>query len=493
MLRHLLLSVILLGTFWGKAQPLALYTDNPRYFAYKDQPIVLVGSGEHYGAVLNPDFDYKTYFVTLKKAGINYTRIFTGQYAESYDPGTFGIPKNTLGPAKGRLRTPYPRSNEDGYIFGGNKFDLSRWDEQYWKRLKDVVATAQTNGVIVEITLFTSLYTDDGWRSSPLCAEANLGQTEEVVKNEAFTLKNKRIVAYQSLFVKRMARELNEFDNVLYEIQNEPWADGGVRGEEVKQRDTIAPAHAEAWQKNVEYANPDRMAWQMHMAQVLHDAESALPKKHLIARNHANFRGKIGQKDQHASVYHFHYAHPNAVTDNWHLGQPICCDETGFNGTGDDPYRRQAWRFFLAGGAMFNHLDYSFTVEHPDGTDQQDAPGGGSPKLRQQLAYLKETLTNERIWEMAPMPDIVQKLENAHAWAMGTKDKKRIIVFVEGFTSAQWLLHLKLPAQRYTLQFLDPMESTSLMTLVQKTKNGEIAVAGTPAMKESVIIIRAGK
>jgi hypothetical protein len=90
----------------------------PRYFEYQGKPLILLGSGEHYGAVLNPDFDFQQYLNTIAAEGLNYTRIFTGQYAESYNPGTFGIPKNTLGPAKGRLLTPYLRSNEQGYVFG---------------------------------------------------------------------------------------------------------------------------------------------------------------------------------------------------------------------------------------------------------------------------------------------------------------------------------------------------------------------------------------
>ena len=48
---------------------LALHPRNPRYFVYRGQPTVLVGSGEHYGAVLNPDFDYRTYLATLAADG----------------------------------------------------------------------------------------------------------------------------------------------------------------------------------------------------------------------------------------------------------------------------------------------------------------------------------------------------------------------------------------------------------------------------------------
>ena len=52
-------SVVLLAIAPGtvSAEPLALHPDNPHYFLYRGKPAVLVTSGEHYGAVLNRDFD----------------------------------------------------------------------------------------------------------------------------------------------------------------------------------------------------------------------------------------------------------------------------------------------------------------------------------------------------------------------------------------------------------------------------------------------------
>ena len=48
--------------------PLALHPDNPRYFLFRGKPTVVITSGEHYGAVLNLDFDFVTYLDTLAKA-----------------------------------------------------------------------------------------------------------------------------------------------------------------------------------------------------------------------------------------------------------------------------------------------------------------------------------------------------------------------------------------------------------------------------------------
>jgi hypothetical protein len=40
------------------SEPLRLHPDNPHYFLFRNQPTVIVTSGEHYGSVLNLDFNY---------------------------------------------------------------------------------------------------------------------------------------------------------------------------------------------------------------------------------------------------------------------------------------------------------------------------------------------------------------------------------------------------------------------------------------------------
>jgi hypothetical protein len=117
------------------AQPLSLNPDNPHYFLFRGKPTVIITSGEHYGAVLNLDFDYRKYLNTLSHDGLNATRTWSGAYCEP--PTAFSIASNTLAPLRGRFICPWGRSAEPGYANGGNKFDLATWDSAYFKRLKD--------------------------------------------------------------------------------------------------------------------------------------------------------------------------------------------------------------------------------------------------------------------------------------------------------------------------------------------------------------------
>ena len=57
---------------------LALHPDNPHYFIYNGEPAVLMTSAEHYGAVLNMDFDYEFYLNTLHQDAV----VFTGAGGE---------------------------------------------------------------------------------------------------------------------------------------------------------------------------------------------------------------------------------------------------------------------------------------------------------------------------------------------------------------------------------------------------------------------------
>ena len=133
---HRITTVILL---WAAVQaagqpssqvPLRLHPDNGHYLQFRGRPTVLITSGEHYGAVLNLDFDYLAYLDELRENGLNLTRTFSGTYREV--AASFGITDNTLAPA--RYLAPWARSSVPGAADGGNQFDLGKFDPAYLLR-----------------------------------------------------------------------------------------------------------------------------------------------------------------------------------------------------------------------------------------------------------------------------------------------------------------------------------------------------------------------
>src|SRR5258706_13021564 len=54
--------------------PIALHPENPHYLMFRGKPTILITSTEHYGAVLNADFDYVPYLEELQSKKLNLTR-----------------------------------------------------------------------------------------------------------------------------------------------------------------------------------------------------------------------------------------------------------------------------------------------------------------------------------------------------------------------------------------------------------------------------------
>jgi hypothetical protein len=83
-----------------------LLPQNPHYFPFRGKTVALISSGEHYGTVLNSDFDYHRCLSTLQADSLNNTRLFGGIYIEV--PGkSLGILRNDLAPQPGRYVAPW--------------------------------------------------------------------------------------------------------------------------------------------------------------------------------------------------------------------------------------------------------------------------------------------------------------------------------------------------------------------------------------------------
>jgi hypothetical protein len=376
--------------------PIGLHPENPHYFQFRGKPTVLVSSTEHYGVVLNGDFDAIPYLDELHARGFNLTRTFSGTYREV--PGSFKIEKNTLAPTPEAYIGPWPRTETPGAADGRNKFDLRRWNEAYFARLKAFVAAASERGIVVEYTLFCPFYEENLWEVNPMNARNNVNGVGRIPRYEAYTGKHRDLQEIQESFVRRAVRELNAFDNVYFEICNEPYF-GGVT-----------------------------LDWQARIASVIVETENDLPRRHLLAQNIANEKARIERPNPAVSIFNFHYAAPPATVGlNYGLGKVIGDDETGFRGVDDRPYRIEAWDFLVAGGALFDNLDYSFTIDHEDGTARVvlPTPGGGGPGFRAQLQVLKRFIEGFDFVKMAPDTKVIARIVPATASARALSEPGR--------------------------------------------------------------------
>lgn len=422
----LFVASMLLSEATAQSKPISLHPRNPHYFQYQDKPLVLITSAEHYGAVINLDFDYRKYLDELAARKLNLTRVFSGVYIEPM--GAFNIDKNVLAPLSNRYTAPWPRSSQPGFKGGGNRFDLSKWDDAYFQRLKQFMREAEQKNVIVEFTLFCPFYEKVQWELSPMHPGNNINDIPQTGKDSVYTLVHSgALLKVQEQLVKKLLTELNEFNNLIIEICNEPYF-GGVT-----------------------------MDWQHHIASLIEQTESTLPKKHLISQNIANEKAVITNPHPAVDVFNFHYATPpTAVRQNYHLNKVIGDNETGFRGTADSTYRKEGWEFIMAGGALYNNLDYSFVAGYENGTFayHKQQPGGGSVALRRQLTLLREFMDRFDFISMSPDDNFsIHGASNARVHILSETGKQYAGYILHG---GQTTLSLPLEKGRYKYSWIDP-------------------------------------
>jgi hypothetical protein len=254
-----------------------------------------------------------------------------------------------------------------------------------------------------------------------------------------FTLdRHADLLDIQEKLTRKLVTELNAFDNVVFEIMNEPYA-------------VAVPT-----------------AWQHHIADVIVETERGLPNKHLISQNIANKTATIEAPHSAVSVFNFHYASPpDAVAANYRLDKVIGDNETGFRGTADTPYRFEAWDFIIAGGGLFNHLDYSFAAGHEDGTFAYPAtqPGGGNAGFRRQLKILRDFISRFDVVRMRPDNAVVANGAPPGGTVRALVEPGRAMaIFVRG--SGTTALGVQLAEGRWTAEWIDTKSGASARTAI---------------------------
>src|SRR5688572_18251123 len=416
------------------AEPISLHPDNPHYFLFRGKPTVLVTSAEHYGAVINVEFDYQTYLDTLQKDGLNMTRVFTGAYREpSWGPGD----QNPLGPRDGKFLAPWARSATAGAAVGGNKFDLDRWDSAFFDRLKAFCQAASERGIVVEVVFLSQMYDERMWRLSPLHKDNNVNGVGEGPFDRFTTLDDPALVKRQEALIRKVVTELKAFDNVYFELCNEP--------------------------NLPEHRKPEAVrAWQNHLAETTAKALSALSARHLIAAQDPT------RCDHPAvSVHNFHYAYGDdwvgamqGLERYYDLKEPLAFDETETDRP-TDVVRREAWAFMLSGGAAYNHLDSSFMIDDEKGAGGAEWFGKRNDyrELRRQLGHLKQFLESVEFIRLAPRADLFRSVPKGLK-AYGIADPGRTyLVYLDGKGPAS--LALTAPDGTYRAEWVNPQTGRS--------------------------------
>lgn len=400
--RQLLVVALWLGSglVASASDPVRLHPENPRYFQFRGEPVALVTATEHYGAVINRPFDYIAYLNDHAARGLNFTRTFLlfRELQTQYNP------YSTCKPETADFITPYPLAVAGEVNLKKVVYDLNRWNPEYFSRLKSFLKAASDRGILVELTLFSNTYSNDVWVLNPLHSERNARQVPPVEWPAYITLRHPELVARQEAFARKIVQETADFDNVYYEICNEP-------------------AGGYAHPAQVTTAEVDR--WLAHMAKVVREEMHRRGKVHLVVGAESLYAGKpnVAQKFAdsysgkvwdaiilHASDYDVWegrtYKLGGFMNKDLRLrevrdftlavaGQkkPLISDEDNTASAYTTPsgwtvHRKRAWTTLLSGG-HYNVIDFSVQVLRPRGlTPGIRTPLGHLAKFMQSVDFI---------------------------------------------------------------------------------------------------------
>jgi Family of unknown function (DUF6298) len=389
-----------------------IHPDNPRYFLFRGKPLVLLTASEHYGSVINRPFDFERYLDDAVAHKMTLTRTFL-LFREQQSARN---PSSPCKPESPDYIAPFPRTGPGKALDGEPIYDLDQWNPEYFDRLHRFLDAASRRGIVVELTIFSNTYAETVWALNPFRSENNKQHVRKVEWPEYLSLKDSDLVRRQSAYARKIIDETSEYDNVYYEICNEPG--GGVRGH-------IPPADVDAWQ--------------VEMGRVIRDELQRLNRPHLISGQQAftyspKFRFPLDETySQH--LFDIVNVHPLPDTDFstslYQLGafmskelmlpevarfcravysqkKPTVLDEDNTASIYRDPtgwtiHRKRAWTALL-NGSHYDYIDFSITVGSEAGTAMSRS------HLRTWFQHLSEFISSFDYVHADQAPDWVQQI-----------------------------------------------------------------------------------
>ena len=235
--------------------PLRVSTTNPRYFADPSGKPVLLGGAHHWlnfidsGTVFPPPlFDYDAYLNFLTNNHHNFFRLWVEALPKRNDD------LQDDGPWY-QAPQPWMRTGPGIATDGQSKFDLSRFNQAYFDRMRLRVQQAGSRGIYVSVMLFDGYHIlhdrrpDDGF---PLTGANNINGVDDHGGTHSQNLKSipAAVLGTEEAYVRKVIDTVNDLPNVLYEIANE--------------------------------ATPESLSWQEYFIDFVHSYEARKPFQHPV-------------------------------------------------------------------------------------------------------------------------------------------------------------------------------------------------------------------
>jgi hypothetical protein len=201
---------------------------NPRYFTNATGRAVYL-TGSHTwsnfqdGGITDPPkvFTWIAYLEMLQAHHLNIIKVWRFEQAKfsSETPGDFYLEPS-----------PYLRPGPGTALDGKPKFDLRRFNQAYFHRMRQRIIDARERGIYVAIMLFDGWSVEsklrgavgNPWLGHPFNAANNINgidgdSNHDNAGVESHTLAIPAVLALQEAYVRKVVDMVNDLDNVLYE------------------------------------------------------------------------------------------------------------------------------------------------------------------------------------------------------------------------------------------------------------------------------------
>ena len=364
---------------------------------------------------MNRPFDFEKYIADAvdKKQTLSRLFLLFRELQSALNPFSSCKPEST------DYIAPFPRTGPGLALDGLPKYDLAGRNPEFFQRLHRFLTATSDAGLIVEVVLFSNTYNEDIWALNPLHHANNINALAPLAWCDYTTRRDPSLFAMQLEFTRMIVRELNVYENIIYEVCNEPGGnipgiEGSPTSEEVD--DWISVLIAE-----------------------IRSTERSLTHQHLIAGQEA-FKyqlatEEINERDVHqfsdksfgGMDYDIVNMHP--LSNMWHRGvnydlgrfmrgslrlralrdyclamaeeaKPMNLDEDNAASRFMDPigwtiHRKRAWTTLMS-GAHYDMIDFSINRYQETGTPQSQA------HLRKWMKILSEFIHALDLVEMKP-------------------------------------------------------------------------------------------
>jgi hypothetical protein len=207
------------------------WSENPRYWQYKGEPVMLLGGADQDNLFNHPNMGpdgLEAHLDLLVSVGGNYVRN-TMSSRDRVDSESDLYNDNNL--------YPFYRDEQTGL------YDLDRWDETYWQQFRDFLEMTAQRDIIVQIEIWDRwdvgpdrypAYVAYGWSAHPFNPKNNLNYSvdetnldEEIWQGFPIFRTTPElddvpiILSYQEAFVDKMLSISLDYDHILYCISNE--------------------------------------------------------------------------------------------------------------------------------------------------------------------------------------------------------------------------------------------------------------------------------